>query len=495
MSGGVIRINGWDIPVQPYDSDGVGGESERAVDLSPQLSMRRGVRQHSFTTSDLSAADAEGLRVLLTPGDTDLWPLNASPIWSGLSKAVETGGVYSLRPIEGKFGTGGTAVEPGETNLLSSTEQAFAGWTAVSGASVPTPAGGFAIPNVTTNAAYRVLTSGGSSVIKYQITKSGATVGLWCGVSVYVSVPSTATESVVVSVPNLTVMHGTGSMTVAPGQTVRFWVVGTNTATSRTLRFSSTSVGAALDFYAYQPMIADQSHAGSFSIGTRVAGSLAVASYTSGQSGTEAFWYTPQQATSNILSQATSPAIATLGNYLDPQSWRLWAFTSGTTAEPNLAFYLRGSTAPSWSVSPVIKASGSGWYVPGTPTHFGITNSGSVFTIYVNGLPSTPITVPDPFNFPRGAKLLNLGTNAGAMPGNGVYHGRVTSAYALGPSAMLALASRTSAIPSFPYVECTGSAFDGRTVNCIPVGLPKVKTMAGDGTWRQVEFTLEEVPA
>lgn len=171
------------------------------------------------------------------------------------------------------------------------------------------------------------------------------------------------------------------------------------------------------------PQVELKSYRTSFIDGARAAESLTIptAGVLLPDEGTVELIWTPQQPASGITSQATSPKILQIGDYYANNSLVLWAYVSTPGAEPGLCFYVKGSTNTGWSAGPIVRPSGSGWYVPGQPIRFAVKWKGAnTFYVAVNGTLYGPYTVADPLTGWAGG-LVYLGTSQAQSYPNALY--------------------------------------------------------------------------
>lgn len=461
-----LRANGWPLPVSieglSRSSRETGGGRGESLDGSERNASTgvRDVLSGRLCTNGLSLDDSAAFRGWVG-GRGDRWRLTEY-LDSGAGESG-VGANLSYRPREGSFAAGAVAVESAGANVLTSpSEIAFGSpWSIASSSSV-TVTPGQPVPGVTVNGASRVQTSGGSSTIKYQLVKSGTT-GSWRAISVLIYNPPASVSTVVVQTSGLTVTGISNSISVIPGQTKRVVIVGTIPGTSTTLRFNALTAGESLDFYAYQPKIEEQASASTF--GGSGIGALSLPTTCTAPEGTIAFWYTPMQAQGSVLSQLTSPAIATFNGYFAAQSWRLWAFSSGS-AVPNLNFNVRGPTAAGWSSATTVVPASTPWFAPNIPVHLAVTWArGSVFSVYRNGTLAGSVTISDPFTAAMDSYVDFHGESGAQAGANGLVHEVVTAPYCMSAGQVAALAAATASMPDPPIVACDGDLLRGLTVN------------------------------
>lgn len=487
-----LLLNGYDPGVSP---DGIKrafdeiGERGRVTSGTPRLSRRTVKDGLEFVTKPQTAAEAHALRHYLA-GRHDTWPLSADT-WSSKGREANAGAVATLRPLLGKFSLGGHSIDTATTNQIASGSQTFAGsWAAVSGA-VITLTQGQAIAGVTTNAGTRIQCSGGAATSKYSYN-AGVGPGAGCAMSMWIYNQGATTV-------RLQCPFGTGTVNVdvSPGQ-IRWCQAATHLmgASARQIRIATVNVGDAFDIIAFQPQIEDNPVPTAFASASRAEGVLDVRTPCTAEEGTVAGWYTPFRVVAAITATTNSPSIFTLGGYFAASSFRLWAHHA-SGAEPQLRLFVRGSTNAGWSLQQVVRASGTGWYVPGTPVHLAVVwTTGNSFTVYVNGVAFGPYAIADAMSSANTSfDTLGIGTPNASAAGDGHYCDVVAAPFAMSASQIAALAARTAVLPGAPYIEASGDAFRGRSVSVLGEVTDGGNLVAlADGSAREkVGFRLGEV--
>lgn len=442
-----VTINGFDIPTAATGGkrafQEVGGRTTSGVTGTERISRRGLHAPATLATPPLDAQTADAVRKWIC-GVGDYWDWSVD-VYSAAGLGPSAGYVAPLRPLEGYFaGSGAIAVEAGTTNLIPLANQQFASWTAQSGAAI-TLTQAQTIAGLTT-AATRIVSSGGTSAIKYLYSAGAGTAGTPCSCGVWVQNLGSVT---------VTLSNNVGaSDTVAPGA-IKFARMQTASvgAASRLLQFAVPTSADVLNVLAFAPQIEVLATCTTFTSGTRAASGILPfpVSPAPWDAFTVCGWI---RAGSTTGTRSVAGSWGGSGTAADSD----WTF--GVTAATSLQFSWYDASGVLQSLSATgLPSDMTTGYVHVAATYHRGTATARIYTGGVLRASSLTAAMHAPY-----AGTFGFGTAGGgnaATPLNGLLGPMWVLPYDATQAQIQALASLTSAPPALPAVRVTGDIVRG----------------------------------